>query len=229
MARYASNPIAPPSDGSKFTGAALATQFNELAEAVTSGHYHEIRPEGAAKGCLWCKKVGDDIQVMLFDGGADLMIAQWSLANGLQLVASVDASNLGSGTVPLARLPHGTTADKIVKLDGSAKLPAVDGSQLTNGSVRAWVNFNGTGVAAIRSSFNVSSITHHGTGDYTINFTTPMPTADFALLGTASDDASLYPRMFGSWTRATSNVRVLCRDINGALNDMGVVSLAIIL
>ena len=32
------------------------------------------------------------------------------------------------------------------------------------GVARAWVNFNGTGTVAIRSSFNVSSITDNGTG-----------------------------------------------------------------
>ena len=44
---------------------------------------------------------------------------------------------------------------------------------------RAWVNFNGTGTVAIRDSGNVSSITDNGTGDYTVNFTTAMPDADY--------------------------------------------------
>lgn len=45
---------------------------------------------------------------------------------------------------------------------------------------RAWVNFNGTGVVAIRASGNVTSITDNGTGDYTLNFTTAMPDANYA-------------------------------------------------
>ena len=45
---------------------------------------------------------------------------------------------------------------------------------------RAWVNFNGTGTVAIRASGNVSSITDNGTGDYTVNFTTAMPDANYA-------------------------------------------------
>jgi hypothetical protein len=44
---------------------------------------------------------------------------------------------------------------------------------------RAWVNFNGTGTVAIRASGNVSSITDNGTGDYTVNFTTAMPDANY--------------------------------------------------
>jgi predicted DNA binding protein len=44
----------------------------------------------------------------------------------------------------------------------------------------AWVNFNGTGTVAIRAAYNVASITDNGTGNYTINFTTAMPDANFA-------------------------------------------------
>jgi len=51
---------------------------------------------------------------------------------------------------------------------------------LDNGYLcRAWVNFNGTGTVAIRASGNVSSITDNNTGDYTINFTTVMPDANY--------------------------------------------------
>jgi hypothetical protein len=44
----------------------------------------------------------------------------------------------------------------------------------------AWVNFNGTGTLAIRASGNVSSITDNGTGDYTVNFATALPDANYA-------------------------------------------------
>lgn len=44
---------------------------------------------------------------------------------------------------------------------------------------RAWVNFDGTGVVAIRSSGNVASITDNGTGNYTVNFVTAMPHANY--------------------------------------------------
>lgn len=62
---------------------------------------------------------------------------------------------------------------------------AGNGITLTSGSApyyaaRAWVNFNGTGTPAIRNSANVSSIGDNGTGDYTVNFSTAMPTADYA-------------------------------------------------
>jgi hypothetical protein len=62
-------------------------------------------------------------------------------------------------------------------------LPATTGTVLndaTCGVCRAWVNFNGDGTVAIRASFNVTSITDNGTGDYTANFTTAISDANYA-------------------------------------------------
>jgi hypothetical protein len=45
---------------------------------------------------------------------------------------------------------------------------------------RAWVNFDGTtGPGTIRASGNVSSVTRNATGDFTVNFATAMPDANF--------------------------------------------------
>ena len=57
---------------------------------------------------------------------------------------------------------------------------------------RAWVNFNGS-TAGIRASFNVSSITRNGTGDYTVNFTNAMTDTNYA----ASINASI--QWGGGW------------------------------
>ena len=61
------------------------------------------------------------------------------------------------------------------------------GSSANAYGCRAWVNFNGTGTVAIRASANVSSITDNGTGDYTVNFTTAMPDANYAAVTDATD------------------------------------------
>ena len=55
---------------------------------------------------------------------------------------------------------------------------------------RAWVNFNGQGTVAIREDGNVSSITDNGTGDYTVNFTTAMPDANYSAVGMVRQDNS---------------------------------------
>ena len=48
------------------------------------------------------------------------------------------------------------------------------------GIAKAWVNFNGS-TAAINSGFNVGSITKNATGNYTLNFTTAMPNANYSV------------------------------------------------
>jgi hypothetical protein len=54
------------------------------------------------------------------------------------------------------------------------------------GIAKAWVNFDGTvSTPTIRGSFNVGSITKNGTGDYTVNFTTAMPNANYSVCMTA--------------------------------------------
>jgi hypothetical protein len=63
-----------------------------------------------------------------------------------------------------------------------------DGAGTENGTLcRAWVNFNGTLVTnpgsatGIRASFNVSSVTDNGTGDYTVTLANAMPDANYAV------------------------------------------------
>ena len=52
--------------------------------------------------------------------------------------------------------------------------------QLQQGRAKAWFNLNGTGTIAPRDSFNVSSFTDNGVGDYTANFATAQPNAGYA-------------------------------------------------
>jgi hypothetical protein len=70
----------------------------------------------------------------------------------------------------------------------SGKYLSTDGTDaIWAGTPKVWVNFNGTGVVAVRASFNVSSITDNGVGDYTINFATALVDANYAVV--ASSDS----------------------------------------
>lgn len=55
---------------------------------------------------------------------------------------------------------------------------------------KAWVNFDGTlsGTITPRASYNVSSVTKNATGDYTINFTSAMADANYAISVTGSSN-----------------------------------------
>lgn len=91
--------------------------------------------------------------------------------------------------------------------------------------VKAWVNFNGTGVVAIRASKNVSSITDNGTGDYTVNFTTALSDANYsvALAGPSGNGRSvfLYDGSFISFnaTMTVSGFRVGFATNTGVFGD----------
>jgi hypothetical protein len=54
------------------------------------------------------------------------------------------------------------------------------------GIAKAWVNFNGSGGATINGSFNISSVTRTGGGQYYISFSTAMVNINYALVGSAS-------------------------------------------
>jgi hypothetical protein len=110
-----------------------------------------------------------------FDGAVDAADLTGTLPalNGSALT-SLSAGNL-AGDVAAARI---TTA---LNATGSAPIYAC----------RAWVNFNGTGTVAIRASGNVSSITDNGTGDYTVNFTTAMPDANYAYSHSYSNEVNV--------------------------------------
>jgi len=85
----------------------------------------------------------------------------------------------------------------------------------------AWVNFDGTGTVAIRASYNVSSITDNGTGDYTVNFTTAMPDVNFSIAGTAGRSGGQAAMGHNSNTAmSTSAVRIVSsRTTDGAKVD----------
>ena len=95
---------------------------------------------------------------------------------------------------------------------------------------RAWVNFNGTGTVAIRASGNVTSITDNGTGDYTVNFTTAMPDANYSFIGTAGRGASNADILVNenvSVVPTTSAVRFGTTNGVGTLTDSSYVNIAV--
>ena len=88
-----------------------------------------------------------------------------------------------------------------------------------NGTLcRTWVNFNGTGTVAIRDSFNTSSITDNGTGDYTVNFTTALADANYALVSTSGNGARiLSAKDTATYPPTTTTIRL--RNTTGGGSD----------
>jgi hypothetical protein len=86
-----------------------------------------------------------------------------------------------------------------------------------SGIAKAWCNFNGTS-GAINGSFNVSSVTRNGTGDYTLNFTTAMANSTYAVNVSApaysTTNGTALAQIYGSGTvgsagtQSTTQIRV---------------------
>jgi len=106
------------------------------------------------------------------------------------------------GSIDLVHLQTGTDG-QIISWDASgdpvAVGPGSDGEVLTstgagsppafeaagggvdeNRLAQAWISFIGTGTVTIKDDFNVSSVTDNGTGDYTINFSSAFPDANYS-------------------------------------------------
>lgn len=95
---------------------------------------------------------------------------------------------------------------------------------------RAWVNFNGYGVVAIRGEGNVSSITDLGVGVYKVNFTTPMLDTNYCTVGSSSrvsSPTSGADEVFSPYLQETTGVSFHLSDNSTGLHDAGNINVAI--
>ena len=151
---------------------------------------------------------------------------------------AVTAAKIASDAVITAKILNSnvTTA----KIADAAITPAkLSGAQIGSApiyGVRAWVNFTGTGTIAIKASGNVTSLTDNGGtgGDYTINFTTAMPDADYAVMGAARQSSGgtrgVCLDIHNSTALASGSVRVrtISVNTNPAASDSDDVLVAVI-
>jgi uncharacterized protein (AIM24 family) len=135
-----------------------------------------------------------------------------------------------SGTIALS---GGAVSGTTGSFSGDLSFNSGYGSAAVAYGCRAWVNFNGTGTVAIRASGNVSSITDNGTGLYTVNFTTAMPDALYATVGssigsTTSSDGIIASGTLSGSALAAGAVQVrMCNVGSNTATDIAFVNVAI--
>ena len=143
----------------------------------------------------------------------------------------------GTGTVLLSD----GDGSNLTNLPQPAALTTASGSAPSY-SARAWVSWDGgaTAVSTIFGSGNVSSVTDNGTGQSTINFTTALPNANYAVVGMATgysnfcNENMVIQSANGSGdqnptTKTTSAVRVAYGHANTAgLAHIGYLTLVVI-
>lgn len=137
----------------------------------------------------------------------------------------------GADTVDIAT---GGTQRGRFDASGNFQFNSGFGSVVTAYGCRVWISFNGTGAIAIRASANVSSIADNGgLGDYTVNFSTSMPDANYACVGTcnvtgseiATRNVAINART-GSGSQAAGSVRLWVSDDVAAV-DRAIVNIAV--
>ena len=136
-----------------------------------------------------------------------------------------------AGTVIADRLEAAVSSQLVIE-NGVALTPPtiVDVNNVAIGTFcRAWVYFNGTGTVAIVGSFNVSSITDNGTGDYTINITNALPDGNYAVTGAGTYIAAGQFTTIGTVSTTTTAARIVTwRSFTSTtVQDSAIVGIAI--
>jgi hypothetical protein len=145
-------------------------------------------------------------------GGGSVTLQEPSTASNVTLDLPATAGTIQVSGAAIS----GTTGS----FSGDLSFNSGYGSAAVAYGCRAWVNFNGTGTVAIRASANVSSITDRGTGQYTINFTTAMPDANYSVVGSAWHDGVTAGITGVVGTPSTSAVQVNTDANSGGGADM---------
>ena len=123
-----------------------------------------------------------------------------------------------------------------IAINGSGSITGISAGGLPDGVIttddlastvpvaKAWVNFNGTGTVAIRASYNVSSITDNGVGDYTVNFTTALVDVNYASSVYFVDSSGFYGISIGlNFSKTTTAYRlgILAKNNSGTTWNAG--------
>lgn len=131
------------------------------------------------KGVNTTATVTSGTTAMTVGSGTGIVQGMWVVAQGITPGTTVSA--VVGTSVTLSANAGTTLSAQPVTFYSVAKVvtPGAIGGMLC----RAWANFNGTGTVAIRASFNISSLTDNGVGDFTVNFTSALADANYALAG----------------------------------------------
>ena len=171
-----------------------------------------------------------------------LKVDQWKDSGDNALMTSDGAGNLTAnvsiGGFSSTGIDDNATSNALT-LDSSANLQFNSGygSVATAYGCRAWVNFNGTGTVSVRGSGNVSSITDNGTGNYTMNFSSSLPDANYATIGTTQTKITVRGAFFSIRSNSsgvfdqynTSGVQfITAESTTGAVDDLQYIGVAVI-
>ena len=97
-------------------------------------------------------------------------------------------------------------------------------TNLQQGVLKVWHNFDGEGTIATRDSFNVSGLTDVGTGDYRSNLTNAFANDDYAhVLSCSSQNGYIAGIEREAYNTTTALSNYVMDFVNGGVDDANVV------
>ena len=97
-------------------------------------------------------------------------------------------------------------------------------TNLQQGLLKVWHNFDGEGTIATRDSFNVSGLTDVGTGDYRSNLTNAFANDDYAhVLSCSSQNGYIAGIEREAYNTTTALSNYVMDFVNGGVDDANVV------
>lgn len=146
---------------------------------------------------------------------------EFILPNALPTVEGlVMTGSMADGTLAFGNIIGSYAQQNAQETGTDLTSPVVPGTQqYHNSAAKAWARVdNSAGTPTLTVSYNVTSLTDNGAGDFTVNFTVAFSTANYVALYTGSDIGSGDVR-FG-WLTAASPTTTACRFLsaNAALS-----------
>lgn len=201
----------------------FATNGTQRGEFDASGNFLFNSGYGSVATAYGCRAWVN------FDGGAN-----GTFAGGVSTVTRIAGSTTATVTTTTA---HGLITGNVVEaLTGVAagayvvtfisatqfSFTTVATTALTAASITFAVN-------SIRASGNVSSVADNGTGDFTVNFTTAMPDANYSCVISPSNSSSstTMTQIRSSTVPTTSAVRLAAVNTNGTALNPDYINVAI--
>ena len=102
------------------------------------------------------------------------------LNGSTNVISGVAVGGLPDGIVDTDMLAANAVATAKIADDA-----ITDAKENLSGSLKAWINYDGYG-NSIRASYNISSVTDNGTGDYTFFIDTDFSDVNYCWTGTAT-------------------------------------------
>jgi len=181
---------------------------NTLAFSTANTERLRVLSDGKVRvpdGGMFVAGAGNDLQIY-HTGGGDSFIKNITAGSNLQIISNEEVQIKVNSTENA--IECNVNGGVELYYDNAKKFETTSAGVKADNICKAWCNYDGRD-NSIRASFNVSTVSDNGTGDYSFNWTTAM-SADFGFVGTA-----------GEWLKSGTDRRVLSYRHGSDTNDYG--------